>query len=189
MRVLKAGCQQQPQPGARLGISGSVFSSTPIVSTSSSASPSTTPNPSGQWGLSAGAKVGIGLGVPAALLIILLLFGCWYQRKRDLRKRHHGMNERWGDKSITSPVPGWTQYRPDPERPMPQNESPHDYDQAQYASDMPKHGNGGGHHEKLVLQEIPLPRHKSPPPAMTVDTRNVPRGHGWEDPSPQSLFG
>ncbi len=189
MRVLKAGCQQQPQSGALLGISGSIFSSTPIVSTGSSASSSATPNPSGQSGLSPGAKVGIGLGVPAAVLILVLLFGCLYQRKRDLRKRHHGMSERWGDKFITSPVPGWTQYRPDAERPIPQNESLDNYHHPQYASEVPNHGNGGGPQDKFVLQEIPLARHKSPPPAVTIDTRNVRRGRGWEDPSPQSLFG
>lgn len=184
LRVLKAGCHQQPQPGALLGISGSIFSSNPVVSTDTS----TSSKSSGQSGLSTGAKVGIGLGVPAAVLILVLVIGCWFQRKKDRRNGHHRMNERWGDKSITSPVPGWTQYSPGTKRTVPPRGVVDNYYQPQYAFEASDYDERARHHDKFVLQDIPLPRQKPPPPAVRIDTRNLRRQRDRNDPSPQSLF-
>ena len=99
------------------------------------------------------------------------------------------MDERWGDQQITSPVPGWTQYRPDAGRVVPQNEGFGNYGRSTYRPEGPGRGNSEGHPDKIILQKVPSPRQKRPVPAVTVDTRHVRRGQTSEDQSPYSLFG
>ena len=185
MKVLKAACQQQLQPGALLGITGLIFSSTSIVSATSA--PSATPT--GQAGLSVGAKVGIGLGVPAAVLTILLIFGFWYTRRQTRPTGHQRMDERWGDRSISSPIPGWSQHRSDREQNVWQDEGPAHYYKPPYKLEVPKRGNGREVYDQVALQDLHPPRQQRPVPAVTVDTRNLHHGRSWEDPSPHSLFG
>lgn len=185
MKVLKAACQQQPQPGASLGITGSIFSSTPIVSTTSASSAATTPQP----GLPVGAKVGIGLGVPAAVLTMLLIFIFWYLRRQTRQTGHQRMDERWGDRYISSPLPGWSQHRSADEHTGWQNDgSANYYSQPPYRPDAANYRNGGGVHERVLLQDIPVPRPKRPVPTVTVDTRNLHYERNGGDPSPHSLF-
>lgn len=183
--MLKAACQQQPQPGVLLEITGAIFSSTPIGSTTSASSAT----PTGQPGLSVGAKVGIGLGVPAAVLTILLIFGFWYSRRLTSPTRHQRMDERWGDRPISSPVPGWSQHRSDSEPTVWRNEGPAKYYKPPYRPEVPRHGSGREVHDKVALQDIPPPRQKRPVPAVTVDTRNLHHRRTWDDPSPHTLFG
>jgi len=185
MKVLKAACQQQPQPGASLGITGSIFSSTPIVSTTSASSAATTPQP----GIPVGAKVGIGLGVPAAVLITLLIFIFWYLRRQTRQTGHQRMDERWGDRYISSPLPGRSRHRSAAEHTGWQNDgSANYYYQPPYRPDAPNYQNGGGVHERVLLQDIPVPRPKRPVPTVTVDTRNLHYGRNVGDPTPHSLF-
>jgi hypothetical protein len=183
MKVLKAACQQQPQAGASLGMTGSIFSSTPIVSTTSASSA----NATAQSGLTVGAKVGIGLGVPAAVLTMLLIFVFWYSRRQTRPTGHHRMDERWGDRDISTPLPGWSQNRSDAEQTVWQNEGSAKYYQPPYKTDAPSHRNGAGFHERVPLQDIPVPRLKRPVPAMRVDTRNLYHGQNT-GPVPHSVF-
>lgn len=186
MRVLKAACRDQPQPGALLAISGSIFSSTPVTSANSSTS-ATPENP----GLSPGAKVGIGLGVPALVLTLFLILGLWYQRKKYSPSRHRRMDERWGDHHISSPVPNWAEHRANNEQATPPSGRLTKFGAQTHASVLssPRSFAEQRDRDQFLLQELPTQRQKRPTPAVTVDTTNVFRGRIRDDPSPHSLFG
>lgn len=184
LKVLKTACQQHPQPGASLGITGSIFSSNPVGSTTSNSSAEATT----QSGLSVGAKVGIGLGVPAAVLSILFIFVFWYLRRHTRPTGHQRMDERWGDRYISSPLPGWSGHRADARQTVCQDEGSANYYPPPHKTSGPQYGDGGAVHERVDLQDMSVPKPKRALPAVTVDTRNLHHGrNGWNS-SANSLF-
>lgn len=87
--ALQAGCEQRPQPGATLGLEGSIFSTDSVAITAPSPAASLDPAWFDQGPLNLGAKVGIALG---GLVALLTLLGCAVvvngkrKRKAFLRK-------------------------------------------------------------------------------------------------------
>ncbi|OTA90249.1 hypothetical protein M434DRAFT_398126 [Hypoxylon sp. CO27-5] len=108
--ALQAGCQQTPQPGTLLGISGKLFSETPIGITPPSADNSTGTDNSNSTGMATGTVVGIATGSSLLFLGSIGLFVVHHRREKRAREQHNGMcseyDPRIGSSSITAPNRG-----------------------------------------------------------------------------------
>jgi len=105
MVALEAGCVQKPHVGTRIGLDGSVLSTTPVNITY----PGDTGDPRHKKGLSQGGIIGISVTAGVFLLIAAAaLFICF--RKHVDRKRIKGLQSpldaRFGANNITTPSNG-----------------------------------------------------------------------------------
>jgi hypothetical protein len=111
--ALVAGCQQRPNPGSTLSLSGSLFSNTALNITTPvpTAIPVYTPQSTGS--LSLGGIVGVAIG---ALVFVLTVLGCctvwWGKRRRraQLQRMHSRSMYNSESRTNVAPVePKWSQ--------------------------------------------------------------------------------
>ncbi|KAH8664185.1 hypothetical protein BX600DRAFT_512247 [Xylariales sp. PMI_506] len=104
--ALQAGCQQQPQPGDLLGLSGSVFTDSTITITTP---PTETPKATdAQSPITTGAIVGIAIGAALLFLGGSALFIVYHRKQKKLYDHdvNSGYDSRGGSKSISPPIQG-----------------------------------------------------------------------------------
>ncbi|KAK6951754.1 hypothetical protein Daesc_006277 [Daldinia eschscholtzii] len=111
--ALQAGCEQTPAPGSLLGISGTLFSDTPIEVTAPPTDDNDTDtsktNQSNPTSMTTGAIVGIAVGGALLFLGSVGLFIVHHRREKRARERNalaSDYDPRGGSGSITAPSKG-----------------------------------------------------------------------------------
>lgn len=136
MVALQAGCEQKPDPGALLSVSGTVFTTNIINVTEPAVDITSQPSGAGSTTLTTGAIVGIAVGVGLFLLGgVALFFMYWRKQKRlDRNEKSDAFRRGSGGGSLAG--------TPDPILPYGGNEMT-----ANMRSYTPQ-GGAGGYHSK-----------------------------------------
>ncbi|KAI0834652.1 hypothetical protein F5Y06DRAFT_153552 [Hypoxylon sp. FL0890] len=104
LTALQAGCQQKPQPGNLLGLSGSLFTQFQVNITATPQNQTTTSNDTSNTSMTPGAIVGIAVGAVLLFLGSAGLFWVYHRKQKYLYGNSLGSQD--GRKSITPPLVG-----------------------------------------------------------------------------------
>ncbi|KAI1847140.1 hypothetical protein JX266_006680 [Neoarthrinium moseri] len=106
--ALKAGCQQRPQPGQLIGLSGSPFTESLIKITTPPTNGTLLSSSSNATAMTTGAIVGIAVGASLLFLGGTALFWVYYRKQKQLYPDDFGSqyDPRSGSKSISPPLVG-----------------------------------------------------------------------------------
>ncbi|KAI2602049.1 hypothetical protein GGR54DRAFT_554642 [Hypoxylon sp. NC1633] len=193
LTALQAGCEQKPQPGNLIGLSGSLFTQFEVNITAPPQNQTATSNDSSHTTMTTGAIVGIAVGATLLILGGIALFWVYHRKQKYLYGDPLG--SQGGRKSITPPpVAPYTRYYENRKDSLPADwelraQQPYAHN-AQYYDQMEK-----------VIQGIQNPYHAVNPnqssygPHSTLPTHPayMPRvasrtGSRTDTPSPPPLF-
>lgn len=106
--TLKAGCQQRPEPGQLLGLSGSPFSASLVNITNPPSNETQSSDSADGTGMTTGAVVGIAVGASLLFLGGTALFWVYYRKQKRLYSDYDDAqyDRRTGSKSISPPLGG-----------------------------------------------------------------------------------
>lgn len=104
LTALQAGCQQKPQPGNLLGLSGSLFTQFQVNITSAPQNQTTASDDTSHTSMTPGAIVGIAIGAVLLFLGSAGLFWVYHRKQKYLYGKPLGSQN--GRKSITPPLVG-----------------------------------------------------------------------------------
>ncbi|KAI1856101.1 hypothetical protein JX265_011816 [Neoarthrinium moseri] len=106
--ALRAGCQQRPQPGALLGLSGSLFTEYLVNITAPPSNNTATSDSGSTTTMTTGAIVGIAVGAALLFLGGTALFWVYYRKQKRLYESDFisQYDSRGGSMSVTPPLKG-----------------------------------------------------------------------------------
>ncbi|KAH6652127.1 hypothetical protein BKA67DRAFT_660896 [Truncatella angustata] len=106
--ALRAGCEQRPQPGALIGLSGSLFTEHLVNITTPPTNETARSDNSSTTGMTTGAIVGIAVGAALLFLGGTALFWIYYRKQKIFYESDYISNydPRGGCSSVTPPLDG-----------------------------------------------------------------------------------